>query len=110
LQQLVLSSPLIWGGLQTAIKATRATQEKHAKKTSTVPKEREISKTVCRPYSKQYEISLKNTVDNLKAGKTRNVVNEWRKITNDKWILETICGYKVTLSCTPNQPYSPRSF
>ena len=90
--------------------ATRAKQETHAKKTSTVSKEREISKTVSRPYYKQYEISLKNTVDNFKAGKTRNAVNEWRKITNDKWILETICGYKVTLSCTLNQSYSPRPF
>ena len=68
--------------------ATHATQETHAKKTPTVSKGREISKTVSRPYYKQYEISLKNTVDKFKAGKTRNAVNEWRKITNDKWILE----------------------
>lgn len=33
--------------------------------------------------------------------------NEWVKITNDKWILSTICGYSVELSKVPCQNYVP---
>lgn len=38
---------------------------------------------------------LQNTPDNFVAGKTRLFINNWQKITSDKWILQTISGYHV---------------
>jgi hypothetical protein len=37
-------------------------------------------------------------------------LNEWRKITKDKWILETVDGYRVQLSATPFQYKIPKPF
>lgn len=53
-------------------------------------------------------ISLTNTIDNFVAGKTRFHVNNWLKLTNDKWILQTICGYHVELTMFPDQKTIPK--
>lgn len=50
---------------------------------------------------------MKNTKDNFIAGKTALHVNEWQKITSDKWVLRTVCGYSVELNKVPNQKYIP---
>jgi hypothetical protein len=48
-------------------------------------------------------LNLCNTKDNFLAGKTKLKFNEWKKITSDRWILQTICGYRVELDTKPNQ-------
>lgn len=48
---------------------------------------------------------MSNTKDNFIAGKTALHFNEWVKITNDKWILQTICGYLVELCESPRQKH-----
>ncbi len=58
------------------------------------------------------QIVLRNTTDNFIAGKTKQYINTWVKITNDRWILSTICGYKIELTHRPRQLTipSPLSF
>ena len=46
------------------------------------------------------KINVVNNRDNFVAGKTRENFNKWSTITNDKWILQTISGYKVELCKT----------
>lgn len=41
------------------------------------------------------------------AGKTKNYLNNWKKLTQDRWILQTICGYSVELDTRPFQLFSP---
>ena len=57
---------------------------------SQVHKER--SKQKVDPVSNQFSLFFKNTPDNFHAGKTANHVNSWTKVTQDRWILETISG------------------
>ena len=52
-------------------------------------------------------ITLSDTKENFRAGKTAMQINEWVKITNDKCILNTVCGYSVELRKTPSQNYVP---
>lgn len=54
-----------------------------------------------------YNLSFTNTKQNFTAGKTAECYNNWKKLTHDKWILETICGYKVELSKKPWQNFVP---
>lgn len=49
-----------------------------------------------------------NTTDNFLAGKTRNYYKNWTKITNDQWILKTVCGYEVELQTIPRQMKIPK--
>ena len=39
------------------------------------------------------------------AGKTEKFRAQWSKITSDRWILRTICGYQVELTDTPDQTF-----
>ena len=41
------------------------------------------------------------------AGKTKKFRALWSKITSDRWILRTICGYQVELTDKPNQTFVP---
>ena len=41
-------------------------------------------------------------------GKTANHVNSWTKVTQDRWILETISGYKVEVAKIPKQKIVPK--
>ena len=50
-------------------------------------------------------LTLVNTKDNFIAGKTASHFNEWVKLTNDRWILNTICGYSVELCDIPMQEH-----
>ncbi|MES9883957.1 MAG: reverse transcriptase domain-containing protein, partial [Sedimenticola sp.] len=52
-------------------------------------------------------LALRNTTDNFVAGKTKNNINAWEKITNDRWILRTICGYTIEVTHTPHQMVIP---
>lgn len=47
--------------------------------------------------------NLVNRPDNFVAGKTASHKNTWYKITSDRWILKTICGYAVEITCKPYQ-------
>ena len=42
------------------------------------------------------------------AGKTRLCKAKWASITSDRWILQSICGYRVNLDTTPYQKHLPR--
>ena len=50
---------------------------------------------------------LTNTVHNFEAGKTSLYLDEWEKLTSDKWILETVTGHHVEISKTPVQHRIP---
>ena len=56
------------------------------------------------------QFPLKKTFDNFIAGKTKLHLNNWYKLTNDKWVLQTICGYHVELnnSRVTTQKYVPK--
>ena len=41
------------------------------------------------------------------AGKTEKCRAQWSKITSDRWILRTICGYQVELTDKPDQTFVP---
>ena len=41
------------------------------------------------------------------AGKTAEYKAQWRKITYDRWILRTICGYQEELTDKPDQTFVP---
>ena len=41
------------------------------------------------------------------AGKTEKFRAQWSKITSDRWILRTICGYQVELTDKPHQTFVP---
>ena len=49
-----------------------------------------------------------NTVENFRGGKTSLNLHNWKKITSDRWILQTICGYKIELDTLPYQHKLPR--
>ena len=51
---------------------------------------------------------LRNTPENFMAGKTALNINKWLKITSDKWILKTICGYTVEVTARPYQKQIPK--
>ena len=46
--------------------------------------------------------------DNFIAGKTASHFNEWVKLANDQWILNTICGYSFELCDIPMQEHIPQ--
>ena len=54
------------------------------------------------------QFPLKITFDNFIAGKTKLHLNNWYKLTNDKWVLQTICGYHVELNRVTTQKYVPK--
>lgn len=51
---------------------------------------------------------FRNTPENFIEGKTSQCIDNWRKITNDKWILQTISGYEVELENVPKQNSVPK--
>lgn len=53
-------------------------------------------------------MQLLNTPNNFSAGKTRLFRDRWNQITNDRWILQTITGYKVELDSVPEQISIPK--
>ncbi len=50
---------------------------------------------------------LLNTTVNFKAGKTAVYRNNWSRVTSDRWILKTICGYSVEVTHSPFQRKPP---
>ncbi|CAC5383917.1 unnamed protein product [Mytilus coruscus] len=58
----------------------------------------------------QGEISNVNVSVNVsfKAGTLQTKKNEWKKLTSDKWILETIQGYRIEFWKEPFQYTSPK--
>lgn len=53
-------------------------------------------------------MTIVNTKDNFKAGKIKHYINKWKNLTKDRWILQTVCGYKVELIKKPNQTFIPK--
>lgn len=43
------------------------------------------------------------------AGNLRNYISNWRQITSDPWILETVAGYHLELENVPIQPSIPKA-
>ncbi len=42
------------------------------------------------------------------AGRLKHFVANWRRITTDRWVLETVNGYAIDLHSTPRQAGPPR--
>ena len=53
---------------------------------------------VSRNYRQYLSFNLVNTLQNFMAGKNRENRAHWSKVTSDRWILRTICGYQVELT------------
>lgn len=43
----------------------------------------------------------------IKVGRLKNFVHEWKKITNDQWVLKTIQGYEISFNELPYQKNRP---
>ena len=50
---------------------------------------------------------LKNTPDNFMGGKLAQHIEEWEKLTSDRWVLDTIQGYEIPLESVPEQNFLP---
>ncbi|MEW8548280.1 MAG: reverse transcriptase domain-containing protein [Candidatus Thiodiazotropha sp.] len=66
-----------------------------------------VTLTVSKNYDQYLSYKLSNTPENFVAGKTARYQDQWTKITSDKWVLKTICGYKVELIQRPVQNSIP---
>ena len=44
---------------------------------------------------------LLNTPDNFKAGKVKHFIDNWKAISSDKTVLETLCGYELSFHTVP---------
>ena len=42
------------------------------------------------------------------AGRLQHFLENWQKITKDRWVLETIRGYRMEFQESPTQAYRPR--
>ena len=63
---------------------------------------------LCKSYSKPQEaIKLCNTPNNFRGGKIARYEHEWRQLTSDPWILETVRGYNIELDSVPVQHNVP---
>ncbi len=51
---------------------------------------------------------FRHTIDNFKAGSVRHCLPRWRQLTNDKWVLEIVKGYRLELKYDPWQTYRPK--
>ena len=51
--------------------------------------------SISRNYRQYLSFNLVNTQQKFMAGKTEKLRAQWSKITSDRWILRTICGYEV---------------
>ena len=58
-------------------------------------------------YQKYLSFNLENTPGNFSAGKTEGYREQWCSITSDRWILNTVSGYKVELFEKPVQTFVP---
>ena len=58
---------------------------------------------VSRYYRQYLYFNLVNTPQNIMAGKTEKLRAQLSKITSDRWVLRTICGYHVELFDKPGQ-------
>lgn len=58
--------------------------------------------------SKEFKISIENTADNFRAGKTADKIQIWETITSDQWIINTIRGCTLELTNIPIQTKIPK--
>ena len=63
--------------------------------------------SVNRNYRQYLSFNFVNTPQNFMAGKTEKFTAQWSKITTDRWILRTICGYQVELTDKHDQALVP---
>lgn len=66
-----------------------------------------VTLSVSRNYEQYLAYKLNNTPGNFVAGKTARYRDQWCMITSDKWVLKTVCGYKVELIQQPVQEIIP---
>ena len=52
-------------------------------------------------------LQLNNTVQNFKAGKLGDNLHEWKTLTSDQWILDTISGFTIEFDEIPHQARKP---
>jgi hypothetical protein len=49
-----------------------------------------------------------NTPNNFKGGKLSLFLEDWKEITSDSWILNTIQGYTIDIDSSPCQYFVPK--
>ena len=54
------------------------------------------------------ELKVYNTVDNFLGGKLKLFFKQWQNLTSDKFILQTVNGYKIELDDKPIQNFIPK--
>ena len=69
-----------------------------------------IDSPIWRDFLENVISKLPNLVTHFIAGRLRDHVNEWRKITRDKQIIDTICGLKIEFTDLPFQNYTPNEY
>ena len=55
------------------------------------------------------ELIIINTPEKFRGGQLIYSLSEWKNITSDNWIHQTVSGYKLEMSCKPWQPFIPCS-
>lgn len=65
--------------------------------------------SVSKNYGKYLSFNLANSPENFMAGKTARYIEQWHRITSDKWILDTVRSYKVELVKKPSQQFVPNT-
>ena len=67
-----------------------------------------ITTLYVRRNNRQYlSLNLVNTRRNFMTGKTEKFRDQWSRITSDRWILKTICGYQEELTDKLYQVFVP---
>ena len=69
--------------------------------------ERLSSPPILEPNQVGSDISLKNTAKNFYGGKMADCLQEWRKLTSDKWILSHVMGFTIEFKSQPRQFFQP---
>ncbi|OXA39211.1 Gag-Pro-Pol polyprotein [Folsomia candida] len=87
--------------------AVRAATEGRNVSTSTLAN-KQLSSTINSTLSKPEEVASHQANKN-QAGQLKYFVNEWQKITKDRFVLRTIQGYKIPFESEPQQLSEPNN-
>ena len=55
------------------------------------------------PQKTSVEVSLANTSENFMGGKIKHSLSNWKHVTNDKHVLDIVCGKVIPSEATPHQ-------
>ena len=78
----------------------QSVEETHSKNQQADSKVIEVSKNIT--------IHIHNTTENFRGGKTADKIKIWKRISTDKWVLDTIIGSTLELTDIPKQTFIPK--